>query len=259
MIIMVAICIVLLLKFLDTRKVFDIVGVLLCFLIGSNLINIVVSAYEYKIGVDFGDGMPQIVWANMGLHESGMNNGYGWFNPKYGREIFDANDCDAEKTSEIAKEQVLEQLEYFKDNPDYANTFFNEKILSTWNDPTYSCIFISRSRPHDGEISEFVENMYSGTEYEKFKVFCNQYQQIIFLFASVFLGTLIKKKDVSLYIIPLVLLGGFLYHIVFETKAYYTLTYFILLVPMASYSITQLLSSKSLRHLKRHLKACATK
>lgn len=253
-IVMVAIIIVLLLRFLDTRKLFNIISVLMCFLIGNNLINLVIGYYQKTVDTDFGNGMPQISWANMGLHESGMNNGYGWYNGDYGSKIFIENDYDREVTSEIAKEQIMEQIEKFKFDPDYCNTFFNEKLLSTWNEPTYSSIFISRTRPHDGNVTEFVEDVYNGNIYKTILVLCNWQQQIIFIFACVFLGTLFKKKDVSLYILPLIVLGGFLYHLIFETKAYYALTYFILLVPMAGYGLNTIFSKNFFDGLKGLLK-----
>ncbi len=259
MIVMVAICVVLLLKFLDTRKVFDIVSVVICVVLGVSLSNVVVAGYEAKSNIDLGDGMPKILWVNMGLHESYINNGYGWYNPKYGGKIFQDSELDGEESSKVAKEQILEQIEYFKSNPDYANTFFSEKILSTWNEPTFQSIFRSKYQEHWDDIGQFAEDIYNGDKGSLALFIMNQYQQIVYLFAFVCLCMLFKKKDVSLYIIPLVVLGGFLYHLIFETKSQYALSYFILLVPMASYGITQLLSSKSLRRLKRHLKACATK
>lgn len=250
MIIMVAICIVLLLNFLETRKLFNIVAVLMCFLIGNNLIYPIIGYYENSVDTDFGDGMPKILWVNMGLHESENNNRYGWFNPKYGKDIFRKNNFDGEIASEIATKQVLEQIEYFNSNPSYANEFFTKKVLSTWNDPTFYSIFISKGHPHDGDVSEFVENVYSGNTYKLILVLCNWQQQIIFIFSCVFLGTLFKKKDVSLYILPLIILGGFLYHLIFETKTYYAITYFILLIPMAGYTLNTIFSKDFLEKLK---------
>lgn len=55
---------------------------------------------------------------------------------------------------------------------------------------------------------------------------------------------LYKKTNISTVLLPLVLLGGFGYHLLFEGKSQYILTYIVLLLPYASYALCTILESE---------------
>ena len=48
-------------------------------------------------------------------------------------------------------------------------------------------------------------------------------------------------------LLPLILLGGFGYHLLFEAKSQYALTYLPLLLPIAAYGLNTLLEGKYTR------------
>lgn len=257
MIILMAMCIILLIKFLDTKNLWDLVSIMLCIVFGLNFLNIVIGSYENKANVDLGSGVPKILWLNMGLHES--NLGCGWYDANYTLGIFHANNKDAELSTQEGLKQIKEQVQYFIENKDYTRKFFTEKILSQWNEPTYSCIWVSETREHGGELPSFAEDIYYNDLRGWIIGFMNQHQQIIFLLALICFGRIYSKKDISMYIMPLIVLGGFLYHMLFEAKSQYILIYFLMLVPMCSYGLNIILNLDFKHIIQKLLKLGASK
>ena len=45
---------------------------------------------------------------------------------------------------------------------------------------------------------------------------------------------LMKKRDILSCILPLIILGGLMYHLLFEAKSQYALPYFIMMLPVAA-------------------------
>jgi hypothetical protein len=256
MIVLMAMCIILLIKFLDTKKLWDIVSIVICVVLGLNVLNCAIGYYEKKANVDFGSGIPKILWLNMGLHESDM--ACGWYNYYYTVGVFEENDYDAKESSKVGLEQIKDQIKFFYNNQNYTNRFFSEKILSQWNEPTFDSIWVSQVREHMEDPPEYVEQIYKGDAGELLFLFMGQYQQGVYVFALVAFLVLFKKRDVSVYMLPLVILGGFLYHLLFEAKAQYVITYMVLLVPIGAYGFNVVKGVDFSGKLKKFLRLGAT-
>ena len=52
-----------------------------------------------------------------------------------------------------------------------------------------------------------------------------------------------KKTNIQTILLPLVLMGGFGYHFLFEAKSQYILTYIPLIIPTAAYALNLVLFS----------------
>ena len=65
----------------------------------------------------------------------------------------------------------------------------------------------------------------------------NQIQQLVFLGLLFGIIRLWRKKDLLRCLLPLILLGGLLYHLLFEAKSQYALPYFVLILPIAAYGL----------------------
>lgn len=61
-------------------------------------------------------------------------------------------------------------------------------------------------------------------------------------FGAIFgaIGSLIKKKRLEDYLIPVVLVGGFLFSLLWEAKPRYVYPYFVILLPYATVGIAYL-------------------
>ena len=63
----------------------------------------------------------------------------------------------------------------------------------------------------------------------------NQFQQLIFFGMLLSLFELWRRRDTESSLLPLIILGGLLYHLLFEAKSQYALPYFVLMIPMAAF------------------------
>jgi hypothetical protein len=68
-----------------------------------------------------------------------------------------------------------------------------------------------------------------------------------------------RAVEPALYLIPLIFLGGFLYHALFEAKSQYVITYVTLMIPYAAWGVCRLFSDgKAVAVSFMASKACAT-
>ncbi len=193
--------------------------------------------YEVRSGIDFGDGIPLEGWAAMGLHDSARAP--GWYNGTYTVSNFKNFDFNAEKTREAAIEAIKARLDYFGENEDEAYEFFAKKIDSQWNETTYQSIWQNNVRgqyaPKWG-IAKFL-----CIDHEDFtKSAMDVYAQILFAFTTVGAILLLRRREIMQVIFPTIIIGGFLYHLIFEGKSQYVLTYVILMAPIAAYGLEML-------------------
>jgi len=189
------------------------------------------SVYEKRSGHDFGEGIPMVAWLAMGVSEG--HAAAGWYKEEHTVTAFKESGNDPELTGEKAKAAISERLSYFAENPRKAASFFSEKLRSQWNEPSYDSIWLNQvfiSYSEKGGLYSLLcdkgEGLTGG--------FMNQHQQFIFLGMLMGLAALLKKRDILSCILPLIILGGLMYHLLFEAKSQYALPYFILMMPVAA-------------------------
>lgn len=192
------------------------------------------AVYESRSGIDFGDGIPMICWLNMGLNESPIAN--GWYNNEYTVKQFDQCGMDTEKTVESAKQALSERVSYFLSHPVYAVKFFAMKLITQFNEPTYQSIWTNKVRERYEAPVGIAK--YICTNGEAATVgYMNYIQQLIFFGAAVAALVCFKRKDKEITLIMLIIFGGIMYHMLFEAKSQYFLTYYIILIPVCSYGL----------------------
>lgn len=240
LIVLIALCIILLLDFLKKYSVKNIIALALSLVMGIGLNPLIIYQYEQKADVSLGGGVPKVLWLDMGLHETGNANRPGWYNPVYTVIRYADMGYDEEKSAESGWEDIKERIGEFS-AAERAN-FFTTKTLSQWNDPLYMSIWVSETRPSKIETSEFVQSMYTGNAGNTALDFANVYQSLVFVFATagVFIILIRKKMRQNIFciVLPLVFLGGFIYHLFFEAMPQYNVTYFTLFVPLAAYGFS---------------------
>lgn len=228
---LIALCAVWAVRIIEKKKA---VKRIVCIVLAAGCVlsfrSAAITVYEKRSGLDFGDGIPMTSWAAMGLNES---NGPGWYNGKYTVHNFDDCGRDAEKANEKSIQAIKERLSYFSGHPFYAIGFFSAKLLSQWNEPSYQSIWNMQVRITYAEKGAIADYVTGNGEYT-LKAIMNR-EMGIFL-PGVLLGLyyLIKKKDIKSSLLPLFLLGTFLYHLIFEAKAQYSLVYVLVMFPIAA-------------------------
>ena len=146
---------------------------------------------------------------------------------------------DSDAAAEASKTVIQERLEVFKEDKAYTNDFFAKKIASQWNEPSYQSIWTNQVRGRYGEPGKLAEWVMGEGE-ARVKSYMNAFQQLIFLLSAIGAIFMMRRRRVELSLIPIVILGGFLYHALFEAKSQYAITYFILMIPIAVYGLNAL-------------------
>ena len=57
------------------------------------------------------------------------------------------------------------------------------------------------------------------------------------MFAAIGIFNTSKELDLKKSLLPIIFLGGFLFHIIWETKAIYVIQYYYILLPFGAYGI----------------------
>ena len=87
------------------------------------------------------------------------------------------------------------------------------------------------------EGKRLVKSMLSGKAYKLEESVLNIFQVIVFIFAGFGMIKIFKSGKIEFILLPMIFLGGFVFHAFWETKAIYVLQYYYLLLPFAAYGI----------------------
>ncbi len=202
--------------------------------------------YEKRFGLDFGEGIPMLSWAAMGLSDSYIAP--GWYNGTYTVTDFHNAGMDPDKAAKRSAEVIRERLEDFRQAPAAARAFFSEKLRSQWNEPTCQSIWTNQVRGQYGEKG-MLAAWICGEGEGRIKAWMNAVQQFLLVMAAVGTVWLIKRaRRIEDALLPTGFIGGFLYHMIFEAKSQYLIPYYILLLPIAACGIHALLARIKLPH-----------
>ncbi len=238
----VAIIIILFMDLLKTRKGSHVI--IICAIVCSMIIpnKLIISHYEKVADADLSQGMPMLLYVAMGLQENEEENANwranGWYND-YSSITYLETNCDQQESSRLAMEFIKERFSKFIREPDYAFYFFKEKLVTTWCEPTFQAIW-SGPLIAFGSTTDvpLLEELYTGgAVFGNLAAVMNVLVVFVFGFAFVYLviSTFVKKKSWNLYELFAILffLGGFIFHMFWETKSRYVYFYVVLLIPFA--------------------------
>ena len=245
----IALMLVYLLHALRQKKliwILAVAGIVVGMLVPKYLVN---SYYENKAATDLSKGMPALLHVAMGLQENEEPwRAAGWYNDFNNQTYLDTN-CDIEACNAIAMKSIKERMQTFVSNPEYAVDFFGEKVITTWCEPTYQSIWSGPLISMNCATEEaWLKELYSGgIIFSLFASVMNVLTVMLFGFSLTFVvwRTFIRKMPLySLELFSILFfLGGFLFHIAWETKSQYVYPYVILLVPITARGISVVLES----------------
>ena len=195
--------------------------------------------YEHRSGIPIESGMPKSLWVAMGMQEG--ERAEGWYNG-FNFDTYVNSDCDPVVSDAIAREAITESLQHFQKDPVYAARFYLRKTLSQWNEPTYEALWVNQF--HSGDFSTIVQSIYEGKLYRVLSEYMNLFQLLVF--AAVFAGLLIDRKgekrwQLTELFLPMVILGGFFFHTIWEAKSQYIFPYFVCMLPGAAAGLSGVL------------------
>lgn len=170
---------------------------------------------QNKTGVQLGKGTPMISYIEMGLQDT--EGSPGWFN-SYNWDVYTNNGNDSEKASEQVKGDLKETVLYYLKNPKQFISFMYRKTISQWCNPDFQGTWILRN-------SDFY--IHSDRYYEFFNIF----ESIVFLGTLAYIYYTGRHMPLHRLLLPMIFIGGFIFHMFWEAKCQYTVTYFVLLIP----------------------------
>lgn len=244
MIYLVAFVIVLIVHAIRAKKwqsIAFILAICICTVGASKLI---IMSYENRADMKYGSGVSQTLYLDVGLQDGTMAPGwYTWI----GMRTFLESGFDSKIANARAGQDIKNRVDAFKADTGYMMDFFSKKILSQWNEPTFESIWVSKVKQHYTEqldpLADTVYNKWLGRVLE---FYFNIYMQVLYLLfaAGILLLFIRRRMNFALILLPLVLLGAFGYHLLFEGKSQYILTYIILMIPFAAWTAVTLMESK---------------
>lgn len=194
--------------------------------------NEVTDAYvEHLSGYEMPEGEVMLSWVVMGLSEA--PNAPGNYNGYIGNVFFD-NLFDTELATEQSKADLKKIIKRMVESPiDSGVTFFARKTAYQWNDPTFIAMERMEGRQSTIAKAAWVRSVIEGRGRVILSVILNIVQTMIWTGMLFYLFFTRKSTNLNELLIAVVFLGGFLFHMVWESSPSYTFPYFVLLIPYA--------------------------
>lgn len=213
---------------------------------------LVYKIVELRTGTRPNNGIPMITYIAMSIQAPGSRNS-GWYHDsKTVETIYHGNDFDSEKTVKESKEIIRNRMNEFKDNPKEAKEFYLDKIKSTWIEPAFQTFWWSEPLEEfdiqSNDYKEYVTNnkvllsIFHGKLHLVILRYLDMIEIIVFGLSAFSLILDLKNNTYNHKKIILVLcfLGGFLFHILWETKCIYVIPFYIMLLPSAADGISKI-------------------
>lgn len=234
-IMLLALVLLLLYKALEKKKLKHLLSAVLLVLLTMVMSRGLTTVYEVRSGYTITSGMPKTLWIAMGMQEG--DRAEGWYN-RFNFDTFTDVEADIEEGDRLGREAIRERLEVFASDPLYALTFYYRKTVTQWNEPTYEAIWVNRW--HDGDFLTVVQSIYDGTLGNVLAEYMDLYQLLVF--AGFLACLLIRRRQLSpeQLLLPLILLGGFAFHTLWEAKSQYIYPYFVCMLPCAAAGLMDL-------------------
>lgn len=243
LILVIAVCLVALCEGLRQKKRIFVAAAAVYMVGAVSILPLVQKGYEHRAGNTLSSGVTTLSYLAMGMQEGhgacGFYNGFNF-------NTYAQSGLDADVANEVSRQAIAERVQYFKENPQYALNFYKEKHLAQWAHASYDSLQATVS--NFGGRSSFFDELYDGALLIYYTGYCKVFQIMIFGGAFLFcLQEVCKKKDSGergkllggfwIYIGLVCVLGGFLFHIMWEASARYVYVYSLLLVPYAARGI----------------------
>lgn len=265
LIFIIAIIIVVLCHWLQNRRHGLLLYTALCVALSMSILPIVQTSLENRADNYLQTGVPAMSYFAMGMQESSRGN--GWYNA-FNFDTYQATGMDTDATVAISKEAIAERLDYFAEHPDYAANFYLQKYLTQWVDGTYASRQATLAT--FGGRNDFFNQLYVG-EYSNFFIgYCNIYQNVIYLACLVFFvrkfannrkvhksqvgidktiqNAMVNSHNFAPYLGIICVLGGFLFHMIWEANSRYIFLYSLMLLPYAAKGIVMIINTIPFKH-----------
>ena len=191
---------------------------------------------ERKTGYDLHSGCTTLSWVVMGLG-NGSDKGPGWWD-NYNMESYLASGMDPAVQKQQALLYLRETLSRF--TPGSTLSFFTRKTATQWSDPLYESVWLNRGmlgytaqKLPGSTWPNWVTTLLSDQGDRTLALILNPLQTVLCCGLALFAFLPGSRKRETEDLLAVILVGGFLFHLVWEAKGQYTLPYMVLVIPLA--------------------------
>lgn len=191
-----------------------------------------VALAEEVTGCELDKGVNTWSWIVMGVHES--DRGPGWYSG-YAWNSYKEAEFDGDVQGEAARQKALDRLSYYASHKRKAVDFFTRKTASQWNNPTFQGYWVGQTREPGVTLPGWVEDFLAPRSVARATVWLNALQLLIL--AGTLLWCALCRRQAGrrgALCFAVIFVGGFVFHLFWEAKGQYTLSYFALLLPLAA-------------------------
>lgn len=247
----IALIIASLLNFLRTKKWANLafIAVTILLLAGSNYaLNTYYSGLTHQ-EVNVSKGIPKSLYLVMGLSKNPQRSD-GWYDGSTVKTYcrFKGNH---QRANDYGDKQLRQKTAYFAKRPDQAAKLFKNKIVTTWGDPLFQSIWSGPHRQFRQKIySPFWRTIYNPhtLSYHLLDNFCHALYIIILITALICSWHyLIIQHQHLLLLLLIYFIGGFCFHLLWETKSQYVFNYIIALLPLSAAGLDFLIAKLQLK------------
>lgn len=200
--------------------------------------NMLIEKYNLK---DIREAYTVKGYLYMAMMESPRAN--GWYN----NDVAAPGRKEKDAAKEFYEEKLKERISYMLSHKRYAIDFYIKKLVSTWNENTYTAIWnnvdlwlYTRTEEENTYNPIYKNNVQVKEGLEKIEkpLAIMQKAILIYILSSLLIviikGLKNKKVDNEILLFALIIIGGMYFHMLWETKSRYIIPYIVLAIPVTS-------------------------
>ena len=224
---------------MDSRDAGPMLFMLGAFVLGYVLNRLVVWQYELRAGFPLEENQTFLTWLVMAITPA-KDVTPGWYTG-YAGAFYDMY-LPREEQSAIVMADLHKRLAEIAADPGAAVQYFREKILSQWLEPTANVMSYGLYCEYDGNYNGLAIALFrEGFINDLACAYMNIYQQMLFVLSCIGTGSLfVRRKNAAAMVLPVAVIGGFLFHTLMEAKSQYIYPYMIYMIPLCALGLTKI-------------------
>lgn len=200
--------------------------------------NILIDKYRLK---DIREAYTVKGYLYMAMMESPRAN--GWYN----NDVAAPGRTEQDAAKEFYEKKLIERISYMLSHKRYTIDFYIKKLVSTWNENTYTSIWnnvdlwlYTRTEEENTNNPIYKNNVKVKEGLEKIEkpLVIMQKAILIYILSSLLIviikGLKSKNVDNEILLFALIIIGGMYFHMLWETKSRYIIPYIVLAIPVTS-------------------------
>ena len=214
------------------------VGIVLMILVSTLPGKAVQYWYSERSEVPVNPGVSNLVYIAMGLDIQSENVWFapGWYTGWSALAYQEANyDYDEMNRQQI--EMLKDNFHYFAEHPQETKEFFLKKIVSQWMDPVFGVWEYISQHTESVHLQELTRTINEKSYNEGINQILGCLQATVYVMALYGVICIIKKGNLVQILPGVIFLGGFLYLVISEGKAQYSISFYPSLFPICAYGI----------------------